>query len=340
MYGSEQVRLCRKYALTAWICLFAWIFAQGAGASQLKAEARLDIEVSVGSTPAPNAAVIAAEEGLQHVASRTTDSSGRASLIVPPGRYRVSASFDGHAAQSAAVNATGGSAVGVHLRLTTPDPFALVPPGSGVVRGRVVGMNGEPVPHAWVNLEPAHGQGGTGRTENDGTFRFTARARPPRFPYTKLIVSEAIQPWSDVPARVFLPDRTELNHSVEVREKQETSGLELRVSTSPRYRVTVRLRDDLGSVFYNPSLAFRAGTWSGGARVTPQHTAALGPFAPGRVAVSACADGLNGIRLAGEIHVDIVDGPVDDVVIRLIPVGRMGNVSNSQGVRQDCAARR
>src|SRR5687768_17317507 len=99
MDSREAMLPLRRAALTAGLCLYACsrIFVQDlGGAAQREAQARLDVVVAIGSEPAPNATVIAAEEGLQHVAAGRTDSGGRALLVVPAGRYRISASLAGH----------------------------------------------------------------------------------------------------------------------------------------------------------------------------------------------------------------------------------------------------
>jgi Carboxypeptidase regulatory-like domain len=239
MFESGRMSQLRRSAAMAGLCLYACgnVLVQDAGGAALdqapSAPAQLDIMVSVGSKPVPSAAVIAAEEGLQHVASARTDQQGRALLSVPPGRYRVSASLEGHHMQVTVARAASGSSVSVRLALTAIDPFALVPPGSGVVSGRVLATNGDPVPYASVSLYDGFNPGGSGSTAADGTFRFTSRAHPsPNSAYNKVSVSQSAHIWPDVPATVFLADRTELSRSVQVREKQETSGLELRVSTS------------------------------------------------------------------------------------------------------------
>ena len=186
--------------------------------------------------------------------------------------------------------------------------------------GRVLDTNGDPVPYATVRLD----SGGSGKTTADGTFRFATPANTPfKKTYEKVIVHESAPFWSDVPPIVFLPDSTELQRSVQVREKQETSGLELRVSTSPHFRVTVTLRDELGGVLYNPTVMLYARNRTGGPLVRPDNTVTLGPVPRGPMTVFATADGRNGIRLAGVTELEVVDRPLDDVVITLVPAARM-----------------
>ena len=155
MFENPRMKARRRSVVTN-LCLgvLGSVFAQHPMATLDLAPgptAQLDVLVSAGNAPAPNAIVIAADEGLDHVSSAKTDLDGKAVLLVPPGRYRVSASLDGHRSQFTVV-AVDDAAVNIQLALNPSDPFALIPPGSGVVSGRVVAMNGEPVPYARVAL--------------------------------------------------------------------------------------------------------------------------------------------------------------------------------------------
>ena len=303
------------------------------GAAQpqgVRAPVVLDVVVSQGSEPIPGVSVVAAEEQLQHVASARTDADGRALLNVQPGRYRVSASRDGFQSHLAVIRIDGAAAVSLRLQLMPSDPFEFVPPGSGVVSGRVVGMNGAPVPYASVTVYDGFNPGGSGSTAADGTFRFTARALPPNSAYDKVYVSQAAHIWSDVPATVFLANQTDLPQSVPVREKQETT-LELRVPTSPHYRVTVALRDELGGSLLNPSIMLFGRNRYGGARVRPDNTAVFAALPRGSVSVVATADGRNGVRLAGVVELEVVDRPLDDVVLTLVEAARIRGLVEFQG---------
>ena len=124
MFESKDMLRLRRSAKAAGLCVLTCLalFAQGlGGAAQRPAagtQAQLDVMVSVAGKPAPNATVIATEEGLQHVASVRTDAHGRAQFIVPPGRYRVSVSLDGHQGQVTVVRADRGSTSSVRLQVT------------------------------------------------------------------------------------------------------------------------------------------------------------------------------------------------------------------------------
>ena len=151
--------------------------------------------------------------------------------------------------------ADSGSSVRVRLALIATNPFALVPPGSGLVSGRVLGTNGDAVPYATVTFDDGqYSSGGAGQTAADGTFRIRVRAHASsKNAYNKVTVSQSAHIWSDIPT-VFLADTTILQRSVRVQEKQETAGLELQVPTSPHYRVTVMLRDERGGALVNPAI--------------------------------------------------------------------------------------
>ena len=319
----------RCWTAKAGLCVYACgsLLVQdlgGAARQPARAPARIEIAVLVGSGSAPNATVIAAREDLQHVASATTDPDGRALFIVPAGRYRVSASLDGHQRRFTVVRADGGATVSVRLQLTPSDPFAAIPPGSGVVSGRVVAMNGDPVPYASVMFYEQYTSGGVGQTEADGTFRIPVRAHAsPKSAYDRVTVSPYAHIWPDVPPTVWLPDRTDLKRSVRVREKQETAGLELQVPTSPHYRVTVTLRDELGGALYNPTVNLYGRNRSASPKVEPDDTAVFGPLPPGAVTIFGAADGRNGVRLAGVAELEVVDRPLDDVVITMVPAARL-----------------
>ena len=339
MLKSGGMSQLRRSAVIAGLCLYACgrFFVQDSSGAALdqapSAQAQLDIMVSVGSKPAPGAALIAAEEGLQHVASARTDQRGRALLSVRPGRYRVSASLEGHHMQVAVARADSGSSVSVRLALIATDPFALVPPGSGLVSGRVLGTNGDAVPYATVTFDDQqYSSGGADQTAADGTFRIRVRAENA---YDKVTVSGSAHIWSDIPPTVFLADRTTLQRSVRVQEKQETAGLELQVPTSPHYRVTVTLREELGGALVNPAIMLFGRNLHSNPLVRPDNTAVFGPLPRGPVTVVATADGRNGIRLAGVAELDVVDRPLDDVVLSLVAAARIrGRVEFQDRERQ------
>jgi hypothetical protein len=306
--------------------------AQRAGGNE---RTQLDVTVSTGNARVPDATVIAAGQGHQHVASATTDWSGRAQLIVPPGQYLVSVLARGRQAQTTAVRVHGGDAVAVQLQVAPLDPFALVPPGMGVVSGRVVTKDGQPVPYAMVGLDGGNavGGGGNGLTSADGAFRFNARVHPsPNGAYRIVRVSPSVHFPGNVPPVVFVPDTTELAQSVQVREKQETGGLELQVATSPLFRVTVTLRDELGSVPVNSRVTLYQRNGMSSPLVKSDGTATLGPFPPGPATVWASGDGPGSIALAGVAELEIVDRAVDDVVVTMVPAARLrGRVEFSNG---------
>jgi hypothetical protein len=285
--------------------------------------AKLEVIVSVVGAPAANATVIATHDSSHHVSSARTNAQGRALLDVPPGTYRVSASLDGYQRHMTVVRANGSSVTVVRLQLTPSDPFADVPPGSGVVSGRVVDMNGSPVPYSSVGIYRQYAAGGIGYTGADGTFRFPVRANAPRDPYDKVTVSRSAPIWTDVPATVFLADQQDLPRSIHVGERQETAGLELRVSTSPHYRITAKLRDALGGILYNTKAQLFARDLGSAPAVTPDDTVVFGPVPRGPVTIFASADGRDGIPLAGVAELDVVDRPLDDVVIQLVPAARL-----------------
>ena len=99
-----------------------------------------------------------------------------------------------------------------------------------------------------------------------------------------------------------------------MREKQETAGLELQVPTSPHYRVTVTLRDELGGVISNPTVMLYGRDRTASPKVGPDDRVVFGPLPRGLVTIFGTADGRNGIRLAGVAELD------DDSLARLRPV--------------------
>jgi hypothetical protein len=184
-----------------------------------------------------------------------------------------------------------------------------------------------------VEILEQHAWGGSGRTEADGTFRFAVRAnRSAKSTYDTVRVRKGGHIWSEVPPTVFLADPTTLSPSVPVREREETAGLELRVSTSPHYRVTVTLRDEAGGSIVNPTIAMFHGNWTGNPRVGPDNRVTVGPLPRGPMTVLVTADTTNGMSLAGMTTVDVVDGPVDDAVVALVPSARVrGRVEFADG---------
>ena len=185
--------------------------------------------------------------------------------------------------------------------------------------GRILGTNGDPVPYATVTFDDGqYSSGGAGQTAADGTFRIRVRAHASsKNAYDKVTVSQSAHIWSDIPPTVFLAHTTTLQRSVRVQEKQETAGLELQVPTSPHYRVTVMLRDELGGAFFNPAIMLLGRNLHSGPQVRSDNTAVFGPLPRGPVTVVATADGRNGIRLAGVAELE-VDRPLDDVVLSLV----------------------
>ena len=286
--------------------------------------ARLEFTVSTGSQPVSNAQVLAVEERHQHVASGTTDAGGRVALLVPAGRYRVSALRNNDHGQTRTIDAAAGSAIDIRLQVTPADPFAAVPPGSGVVSGRVVDTNGDPVPFARVTVGQGWQSFGAGTTTADGVFRFAVQAHPsPAYFYNKVTVEEFVPPLTESPPTIVLPDRTELTQVVLVREKQETSGLELQVATAPHHRVTVTLRDHLDRVPLKANLTMFLPALLVGAVVRPDGIAIFPHVRVGRVTILASAEAPDGGRLAGVTELD-VDRPIDDVMLTLVPAARLG----------------
>ena len=219
------------------------------------------------------------DNGLQHVASVRTDAHGRAQFIVPAGRYRVSVSLDGHQGQVTVVRAVSGSTSSVRLQLTASDPFAFDAAGFGR-RQRSSGRD-ERRPRSLCNvsIEREGHPGGSGKNwQSTARFRFPTPANPPKSPYKKVTVHKSAYFWSDVPATVFLPDPTELQQLRPGAGETRNVRARVTVPTSPHYRVTVNLRDELGGALYNPSLVLYARNRSGGARVRPDNTfAGSGP---------------------------------------------------------------
>ena len=297
--------------------------------------AQLDVTVSNGDSRVPDATVIAVGEGHEHVASAKTDWSGRVPLILTPGHYRVSVLAAGQQGRMIAVRARAGGAVAVQLQVAPTDPFALVPPGMGVVSGRIVDEKGGPVTHASLTLDDPNDStyNVTGWTSADGSFRFNARAHPsPEARYRRLQVTPIPHFPFDVPAIAFLPHPTTQAVSVQVREKQETAGLEVRVRTAPRFRATVTLRDELGAVPVNATVTLFGRDGASERQIRSDGTATLGPLQPGRVTLWASADGATGTRLAGVSEFEIEDRAIDDIVVTLFPAARLhGRVEFAKG---------
>lgn len=317
-------------------CLCAVLFAADPGAMQRQrpdALARLEFTVTTGSEPVPSAQVLAVEERHQHVATGTTDSGGRVALLVPAGRYRVSASRSNDLGQTRTVNVAAGGTTTIELQITRADPFAAVPPGSGIVSGRVVDFNGDPVPFARVTVGQGWLSFGAGTTAADGTFRFGVQAHPsPSYFYDKVTVEEFVPHLPGLPATIVLPDRTELTQVVRVRERQETSGLELQVATAPRHRVTVTLRDHLGRVPLKPSVTLFLPALLLSAVVQPDGVAIFNHVRVGRATILAAAEDPDGGRLAGVMQLEIADRPIDDVRLTLVGAARLrGRVEFSGG---------
>ena len=286
--------------------------------------ARLEVTVSSRSAPAPDASVIAVAEDHQHVVSAKTSADGRAVLLVPPGRYRISALLRGHHGQTGAVRADSGAVISLQLMVAAEDPHALTPPGFGVVSGRVLSLNGEPLAYARVTLRERYGFAGGSMTAADGTFRFTARAQlSPDHRYEGFVVDRILPPPTDVSEIVLLPDRTEIAFPVQVREKQETSGLDLRVSTTPHFRVTVTLVGELGRVPNNAAVTLFSSDRTRIPFVRSDRTATFGGVGPGPVTAYATADGSEGVRLAGIAQFEVRDRPVDDIVVQLVAGARL-----------------
>ena len=286
--------------------------------------ARLEVTVSTGSTPAPDASVIAAAEDHQHVVSAKTDADGRAVLLVPPGRYRISALLRGHHGQTTALRAGSGAAIRLQLSVAAEDPHALTPPGFGVVSGRVLSLKGEPLAHARVALRERYGYAGGSMTAADGTFRFPVPARlSPDHHYEGFIVEPMFPPPTNVSEMVLLANRTEITRAVQVREKQETSGLDLRVSTTPHFRVTVTMVGELGGVPNNAAVTLFSSDRTHIPFVRSDRTATFGAVAPGPVTAFATAEGSEGARLAGIAQFEVRDRPVDDLVVQLVAGARL-----------------
>ncbi len=97
------------------------------------------------------------------LASTQTDASGAYSLSLPPGSYSVTASADGYAAQSQAVQVPVGGRVNVNFALT---PVPVAGAIAGLVVDRVTGLG---IPNASVLLSPG---GLAASTDATGAFAF------------------------------------------------------------------------------------------------------------------------------------------------------------------------
>ena len=252
-------------------------------------------------------------------AEARTNQSGQASIAVAPLQwYAVSAVAPGFTSRDEVLMAPA--------RGTTsfPVPLEPIPPRLpqfkyGTVSGRVLGAAGVPLANIIVFADPAHPSGWGGRTTTgeDGAFRIdvpvgTYRIRTERSsPYPPFI---AVPPVFDVYGRAEAP-------RVVVAADRETPAVVISPPREQRFRARVTVLGESGPVTEG-RVEWRGAHGRGAAaRIHPDGTADLGPLEPGPFTLTAVA-GRKPAQLAGTAAIEIVEGPLDDVVIAVIPAGR------------------
>jgi hypothetical protein len=253
-------------------------------------------------------------------AEARTDREGRAPLTVAPLQwYTVRAIAPGFTSRDEVLMAPA--------RGTTAFPVALepIPPRLpqfkyGTVSGRVLGAGGAPLDGIIVFADPTHSMsmgGGRTTTAKDGGFRFDLPAGTYRIrtehsnPFPKF---NTVPPVFDVYGRAEAPP-------VVVAPDRETPGVVIEPPREQRFRARVTVVGEAGPVSEG-RVEWRGPEGRGfSARIQPDGTADLGPLERGHFTLTAVA-GRKPAQSAGTAEIEIVDGPLDGVVITAAPAGR------------------
>jgi hypothetical protein len=302
----------------------------------------------------PNATIIVQRSSDQRtVASMSTDSSGTAALTLPVGIYYVTASAPGFQEKTIHFEGLPGAASIVFplLPRMSTDPLIPVaeplPMTRAAISGRVVTLQGEPVPGAFVwaaglrSTDQASAQ-----TGQDGSFRtivsMVASDPPQKFRLT--ISPPHTTPAEDIPVVSFVPDRVEFG-PVTVSPGFETTGVEVRVTSHPEYRLIVRVHDVTGRVPADTEVTLSAvprtvpgiqTTHSGIISTLPVRengTVTFGPLPAGQVTIWTLTTG-GSPRLGASTRIVIEDRPPDDVFLQLLPAARLTGRVVFSGVKQ------
>lgn len=253
-------------------------------------------------------------------AEARTDRDGQASVPVAPLQwYAVRAVAPGFTSRDQVLMAPARGMTSFPVPLE-PTPPRLPRFKYGTVSGRILGVADVPLPDIIVLAEPVHSMsigGGRTTTGKDGVFRIdvpvgTYRIRTERSsPYPPFI---AVPPVFDAYGRaeaapiVVAPDR-------------ETSGVVIHPPHEQRFRARVTVVGETGPAFEG-RVEWRGPHGRGSsARIHPNGTADLGPLERGRFTLTAVA-GRKPAQSVGTAEIEIVDGPLDDVVITAVPAGR------------------
>lgn len=216
--------------------------------------------------------------------------------------------------------------------------FKLQP--QGVITGRVVDQDGDPLPNVPVGVQKAAVSGSardtsTGQTNDIGEFRIAnlppgkyyvvARPRGRRAFFDPRMQQQPAEEATEDYAPTYFPGALDTNAAapVEVGPGREVSGIQIGLMKSPVYRVRGRVTGEGAApnmmVQMNPrgqGQGFFFGRGFGG-RVKPDGTFEITGVRPGSYTLSAMAM-QRGPRAMGRTQVD-VSADVDNVVLTMMP---------------------
>jgi hypothetical protein len=252
-------------------------------------------------------------------AEARTDVRGMVSIRVAPLQwYAVRAVARGFTSRDELLMAPEGGTIPFPVALESIEP-RLPQFKYGAVSGYVLSPEGEPLPKIIVMAAGVHSPpigGGRTLTERDGSFRMNLPAGTYKI---STIESNPFPPFNTIPPVFDVYGPTEVA-PVAVAADRVTAGVAIYPPRERRFRARVTVVGDAGPASEG-HVEWRASNGRGLTAPIRDGVADLGPLAVGPFAITAVA-GPKPSQLAGTTTIEIVDAPLDEVVVNVFAGGR------------------
>ena len=256
------------------------------------------------------------------VKTATTDGLGLAEIVVPPLQkccYLIVGTLEGYVPLMGAPGfelfpPPGDVAVGIHLQMIPVDPgpdigAPTTGPALGGIFGRIVLVDGTPVPFTLLNARGPRLQPST-QTAEDGSFRIET------FPDLYTIESPgsrfALRPGALRGAKSGV-----FPSPVRIVAGRYTGPVDLVLEPLDLFHIAVTVTNELGDSVSGAQIEFTGLERSGLESTGEDGTTTIGPFAPNSKQTIFVNTRLDGVELAGVASVDVLDSDQEvSIVLR------------------------